>query len=295
MINRDTFSAYHPLINFLYFALVLLFSMCFMHPVYLLISLAAGFCYSIYLRGRKAAHFSLVYMLPMMLLVIIINPAFTHEGATILTYLPSGNPLTLESMVYGAASATMLATVLIWFSCFNEVITSDKFVYLFGRIIPSLSLILSMALRFIPKFTAQTKVVTEAQRCVGRDISTGSIFQRLKTAITIFSIMLTWALEDAIETADSMKSRGYGLEGRTAFSIYRFDERDRTAMAWLVFCGFFIICAWSCGGMYFRYYPTVKGTGFDPLKISVAVVYMALCFTPLILNAEEDRKWKHLR
>ena len=295
MINRDTFSAYHPIINFLYFALVLVFSMCFMHPVYLLISLVSGLCYSIYLRGRKAAHFSLVYMLPMMLLVMIVNPAFSHEGATILTYLPSGNPLTLESIVYGAASSAMLVAVLIWFTCFNEIITSDKFVYLFGRIIPALSLILSMALRFVPKFAAQTKVVTEAQRCVGRDVSTGSIFQRMKTAITIFSIMMTWALEDAIETADSMKSRGYGLEGRTAFSIYRFDDRDRTALLWLIFCGFFIICAWAAGGMYFRYYPTVKGTGFDPLKISVALAYLALCFTPLILNVEEDRKWKHLR
>ncbi len=249
MINRDTFSAYHPIINFLYFALVLIFSMCFMHPVYLGISLAAGLCYSIYLRGRKAAQFSLVYMLPMMLLIIIVNPAFSHEGATILTYLPSGNPLTMESMVYGAASASMLAAVLVWFSCFNEIITSDKFVYLFGRIIPSMSLLLSMALRFVPKFAAQTKVVAEAQRCIGRDVSSGSLLQRLKTAVTIFSIMLTWALEDAIETADSMKSRGYGLEGRTAFSIYKFDDRDKTAILWIGFCGFFIISVWVAGGM----------------------------------------------
>ena len=39
MRNRDAFSGYHPIINFLYFALVLLFSMCLMHPVYLAISL----------------------------------------------------------------------------------------------------------------------------------------------------------------------------------------------------------------------------------------------------------------
>ena len=35
MRNKDAFSGYHPTINFLYFALVLLFSMCLMHPVYL--------------------------------------------------------------------------------------------------------------------------------------------------------------------------------------------------------------------------------------------------------------------
>ncbi len=46
--------------------------------------------------------------------------------------------------------------------------------------------------------------------------------------------MVTWSLENAIETADSMRARGYGLPGRTSFSIYRFDSRDSSALAWLV-------------------------------------------------------------
>lgn len=44
-------------------------------------------------------------------------------------------PLTLESIAYGCAAAVMLVAVLFWFSCYNEVMTSDKFMYLFGRII----------------------------------------------------------------------------------------------------------------------------------------------------------------
>ena len=222
----------------MYFALVLVFTMFFMHPVSLIISLACALSYAIYLNGKKAVRFSLMYILPMMLMAAIINPAFNHEGATILTYLPSGNPLTLESILYGLAAAVMLASVITWFSCYNAVMTSDKFVYLFGRIIPALSLVLSMTLRFVPKFKAQLHVVSEAQRCVGRDVSDGTMLQRLKNAITILSIMVTWALENAIETADSMKSRGYGLPGRTAFSIYRFDDRDKTALIWLCFWAF---------------------------------------------------------
>lgn len=244
--NRDTFSSYHPIINFLYFALVQVFSMCFMHPVSLLISLGCAAAYNIDLNGRKAVKFQLAFLLPMMLMAAVINPAFNHKGATILTYLPTGNPLTLESMAYGVAAAMMLASVITWFSCYTAVMTSDKFVYLFGRVIPALSLVLSMTLRFVPKFKAQLHVVSEAQRCVGRDVSNGSMLQRLKNAITILSIMITWALENAIETADSMKSRGYGLPGRTAFSIYRFDDRDKAALAWLCFCGFYIV--WRLGG-----------------------------------------------
>ncbi|HQC35469.1 MAG TPA: energy-coupling factor transporter transmembrane component T [Bacillota bacterium] len=295
MINKDTFSSYHPIINFLYFGLVLLFSMCFMHPACLLISLAGAVSYSIYLRGKKAVRFSLVFMLPMVLFAAILNPAFSHQGATILRYLPSGNPLTLESIVYGLAAALMLASVIFWFSCYSEVMTSDKFVYLFGRIIPALSLVLSMTLRFVPRFTAQIHVVSDAQRALGRDVSEGSLFKRLRTAITILSIMITWSLENAIETADSMRSRGYGLPNRTAFSIYRFDSRDRLMLIWLILCGASIILGWISGQFYFRYYPTIKGVAAGFFPVSLSIFYAALCFTPLITNLTEDRKWKLLR
>lgn len=295
MKNRDTFSSYHPLINFLYFALVLVFTMFFMHPASLVISLVSALSYAVYLSGSKAVRFALTALLPMMLMAAIINPVFNHEGMTILTYLPSGNPLTLESILYGIASSLMLASVVTWFSCYTAVMTSDKFVYLFGRVIPALSLVLSMTLRFVPKFKAQFRVVSQAQACVGRDVSDGGVLRRLKNSITILSIMVTWSLENAIESADSMRSRGYGLPGRTAFSIYQFDERDKSALAWLLFCGFYIISGWAAGGLYWKYYPVIKGEFLGAFPISFQIVYLALCLTPVILNRKEDLVWKHLK
>lgn len=295
MQNRDTFSSYHPLVNFLYFALVLVFTMFFMHPVSLTISLGCAIAYNIDLSGKKAVRFSLLYMLPMMLMAAVINPAFNHEGATILTYLPTGNPLTLESIAYGFAAAAMLAAVITWFNCYTAVMTSDKFIYLFGRVVPALSLVLSMTLRFVPKFKTQLHVVSEAQRCVGRDVSNGSVLRRVKNAVTILSIMVTWALENAIETADSMKSRGYGLPGRTAFSIYRFDDRDKLALLWLSFCGFYIVCGWAAGGLSWRYYPTISGVMTGAFPVSFQIIYLALCLTPVILNRLEDHKWNAIR
>ena len=295
MRNRDTFSSFHPLVNFLYFLLVLLFGMCFMHPVCLVISLGSATAYNLYLKGRKGLRFSLRFLLPMMILAAVLNPAFNHEGVTILTYTPNGNPVTLESLIYGAASAFMLAGVVQWFSCYNEVMTADKFVYLFGRVIPALSLVLSMTLRFVPRFTAQLKTVRTAQRCIGRDVSDGGLLQRVKHGVTILSILVTWSLENAIETADSMKSRGYGLPGRTAFSIYRFDSRDKLALLWLGFCLWYIVFGWISGGLSFRYYPSIKVADLGPFPLSFMLVYLALCLTPLILNRWEDVKWKHLR
>ncbi len=295
MTNKDTFSGYHPLVNFLYFALVLVFGMCFMHPVCLVISLGSATMYNLHLKGRKGLLFSLRFLLPMMILAAILNPAFNHEGVTILGYTPNDNPITLESLVYGVASAAMLVSVVQWFSCYNEVMTSDKFVFLFGRIIPALSLVLSMTLRFVPKFTAQLKTVRTAQQCIGRDVSNGSIVQRIKHGITILSILVTWSLENAIETADSMKSRGYGLPGRSAFSIYRFDSRDKLALLWIGFCCWYIVFGWISGGLDFRYYPSIKGTVFAPFPVSFFLVYLALCLTPLILNRGEDVRWKRLQ
>ena len=281
------------MVNFVYFTLVLMFSMFFMHPVYLTASLLCAAAFSIRLSGKSALRPQLKFLLPTVLAVALINPAFSHAGVTILAYLPSGNPLTLESIVYGTAAAVMLAAVILWFSCFNVVMTTDKFVYLFGRVIPAMSLVLSMAFRFVPRFAAQFREVSEAQRCIGRDLSEGSAVERIKKAASIVSIMVTWSLENAAQTADSMKSRGYGLSGRTAFSVYRLDGRDKALLVWLLLCGFYIVCGWAAGGIEFHYYPMITGAALGAFQLSFMLAYLLLCLTPHILDAVEDIKWKH--
>ena len=291
-LMRDSFTNYHPIVNLLYFTMAIAFSMLLTHPMAQIIALACAITYAVSVEGKKSLGFLLKFCLPMVLLTAFINPAFSHEGVTILYYFSSGNPLTLESILYGVGAGIMLVTVLLWFSAFSRVMTSDKFIYLFGKVIPALSLVLSMSLRFVPKFKKQTEVVVEAQRCIGRDISTGSLWQRFKTAVVIFSIMITWALENAIETADSMKSRGYGLKGRTAFSIYRMDDRDKYALIWLGFCGLFLTAGVMLSAFGFRYFPSIRYAALDMTTIPFYTVYFGLCITPVVLNFTEERKWK---
>lgn len=290
----NEFKTYHPIVNFVYFVFVIGFSMFFMHPVCLCISLLCAFTYSVMLKGEKGIKLNLIYMIPMVLFMAILNPLFNHQGATVIEYLPSGNPLTLESIVYGICSALMLTSVICWFSCYNLVMTSDKFIYLFGKIIPSLSLIISMTLRFIPKFTSQLKIVVNAQKTLGCDVSNGSIIKRAKHGINILSIMLTWSLENAIDTSDSMKSRGYGISGRTAFSIYTFDKRDKKALFCILILGVYVIFSNIIGGMDFSYFPNIKGVKISPFVISVFVSYFALCVCPIIIEIWEVRRWKAL-
>lgn len=290
---RDAFSRCHPVVNFTYFAAVLLFSMFFMHPVFLGISLAASMVYSIWLNGGRAVRFHFLYMLPMLLLVALINPAFNHEGMTILVYV-NDNPITQESIVYGVASAVMFISVIIWFSCYNVVMTSDKFIYLFGRLIPALSLILSMVLRFVPKFKAQIRVISNAQKCIGRDVSNGNLWTRARNGIKILSILVTWALENAIETADSMRSRGYGLKGRTSYSRYRFDQRDKLLLGVL---GFLILCVLAGACLQentIQYFPFIKMNAVTAVSVFVYLAYFLLCMLPMGLNIWEEWTWHRL-
>ena len=288
----NEFKTYHPIVNFTYFAFVIVFSCFFMHPVCLVISLVSGFLYSVILKGKKQVKTNFMYMLPMLIVMALINPAFNHEGVTIIEYLPSGNPLTLESIIYGLCAAIMIVSVICHFSCYNEVMTSDKFIYLFGKIIPAMSLIISMTLRFVPKFASQLKVVTNAQRCMGRDVSNGSIIKRAKNGLNILSIMTTWSLENAIETADSMKSRGYGIPGRTAFSIFTFDKRDKKALVCILLLGIYTFVGNLMGEIDFRFFPSMKTAEVSVFGISVFVAYLLLCSSPIIIELWEVRKWK---
>ena len=197
----DAVSRYHPLGNFLFFALVLAYSMVLMHPVCLVLSTLGGGWYVARLLGGKGLRRHLLWLLPMALLAAALNPAFVHQGVTLLAYLPSGNPLTLESLLYGLAAGAMLSAVALWFVCVTDVITSDKVVYLFGRVIPALSLLLSMILRFVPRFVRRLRAVAQAQRHLGRDTQPGAPVRRVSSALRVVSIVDTWSLESGLSAA----------------------------------------------------------------------------------------------
>ena len=290
----DTFSTYHPIINFVYFTAVILFAMIFLHPIFLAISMAGALVYSLTLNRRKGLRFILIYLLPMMIVAGLVNPLFNHRGLTILGYL-RGNPITLESILYGVAVGVMFGTVILWFSCYNAVMTSDKITYLFGRIAPALSLIFSMVLRFVPRFKAQIRVISNGRKCLGRDISNGALKQRLKNGIKILSIMVTWALESSIETADSMKSRGYGLAGRTNFSLYRFDGRDKAILIGLGALILLIITGAFLGQNNIQYFPSILVTEVSSFSIVTFIGYFLLCFMPILINLWEAIRWQRLQ
>ena len=291
----NEFKTYHPIVNFIYFLCVVGFSMFLMHPVSLGITLVCAVLYTFVLKGKKVALVSALLTIPMMLLAAVINPIFNHAGVTVLAYFPSGNPLTAESFFYGIAAATMLAAVIFHFACYNEVMTSDKFVYLFGKVIPTLSLVLSMTLKFIPTFTARLKEIVNVQRTLGRDMSSGNILKRMRCAVKILSVLVTWSLESAVETADSMKSRGYGLSGRTSYSIFHFDKRDLKVLLWITALSLTVLWGVYSGILYYSYFPVFDIAEFSAQAAAVHTAYLLLCATPVIVELREEYRWKAIK
>ncbi|NLK96376.1 MAG: energy-coupling factor transporter transmembrane protein EcfT [Clostridiales bacterium] len=280
---------YHPIISFTYFVLVILFSMFFMHPIFLFISFLSSIVYLLKLKGKKGLKLILGLFI-IMVLIVLINPFMSHEGNTILLYI-NGRALTLEAIVYGAMSSIMLATVIIWFSCYNEIMTSDKFIFLFGRIIPKTSLIFSMVLRFVPRFKVQLKNITNGQKAIGKSVSNGNIIDKALHGINIISVLVTWALENAIDTADSMKARGYGLKGRSNFSIFKFHKRDFLSLCILISLGLIIIVGTINGANYILYYPVISMNTINLFSIIIYFAYFILCIFPIILDVMEWYKW----
>lgn len=291
-MRLNEFKRLHPWTSFIYFAAVIGFSMFFMNPLCLCISLCGGFICAAVLTGGRSVRRNAAVCLSVIFFTAIINPLFSHRGMTVLAYFPDGNPLTAESVAYGAAAGTMIASVICWFSCFNEVMTSDKLMCVFGRIIPSLSLIFSMTLRFVPNFSYQMKKTAYAQKNFRENDGKGFV-GKVKNALSVLSSMLTWALENSVETADSMRNRGYGTGIRTSFSNYRISPHDTALMGITVSLAVFIIV--FSGELHFKYFPEIKAAGQSYMQTAVLSAYAVLCILPLIIELWEECRWRVLK
>jgi len=293
-MERDVgaFGQFHPIVNGVYFLAVLLFAMLFMHPLLQGIALVCALCYLAVLKGARQMQSTVFFLLPVVAATAILNPILNHAGTTVLAVLPGGKIVTKEAIFYGISAGAMLATIICWFSCLNQLMTSDKLMYLFGRILPSLSLVFSMTLRFVPRFSDQLSAVLAAQKNIGRGIQKGSISRRFQQGIAILSMMITWSFEHALDTADSMKSRGYGLKGRTSFSLFRFTARDTGAILCMGVLIVGIAAAFCAGKFRVSFFPTMQFNRMGTPGTIGAFAYLLLCSVPLVTELLEVKPWK---
>lgn len=276
----------------MFFAAAIAGSVGTSHPLFLFTSFAAALFYLLLWGKKKALKTQFPTLLTLMLLTTFGNPLLSHNGATVLFYL-NGNRMTLEALIRGFFAGLSICTVLLWFACMNLVITNDQYIYLFGRSLPVVSLTISMMLRYLPMMRRRYRKIEEVHRTLGDDPEE-TVFDRMRIFGRNFSTMLSWTLEDSIDTGDSMEARGYRLGRRTCFHRYVYGKKEVLRTAFLL-----MGCALTLSGELrpfsgMCFYPTFTLPGVPGAAYGFYIVYLMVLIFPTYLTAKEAYRWKLL-
>ena len=202
MNRQDAFSGYSPAVNFIFYISTVFLTVLIVHPAFLACSLVLSAVYYLQVRGRQGLGM-ISGMIPVFAAVSLINPLLNTGGDRVLFYLGQ-RPYTLEALYYGMALGAMFVAVILWFASYNRTMTSDKFMYVFGRRSPVISMILTMVFRMVPGFQRKARQIMTARRCIGKMDSGSSLQRKLRPSFAVVSSLTSWALEGGVITADSM-------------------------------------------------------------------------------------------
>ena len=286
MTMTDAFSKCHPAVNFLFFAGAISASVMIQHPAYLAVGILTGAVYYLLLNGSKG--WKLIFgLIPLFLFVTAINPLFNTYGTTPLFQL-FGRPYTLEALCYGAAVASVFVVMLLWFGCYNKVLTSDKFTSLFGNLIPAISLLLVMVFRMVPNLMRKAAQFVAARKSIGKGAEENTTTkEKLNDGMTVLGALTSWALEGSVVTGDSMRSRGYGTAKRSSFMIYRMTPTDWMLMILIPVLLALVIVAACLGQMMAVYTPDCS---IAPVSWGI-VPYTLYLLIPTLLHTKEVFAW----
>lgn len=281
------FSRFHPLIFFIYYlgAVILLIKadqiFFFFCALFLLILFEV-----IQDRVVSLKRWLAVYLF-IFLAILALSLLLNHRGP--------GRHAILEACLQGAAVGLQLISLLVLFLSYHRLATADKYMAVFGSVIPKLSMFLMMTLRFVPLFVRRYGNIRTAQRAKGMSMGEGHIFRRVKYGLIFIQSLLTFSIEEALQTADSMEARGYGYGGkRTFYESFRWHPRDTVVFIFLVFliALFFLL----------RYYEAIQGitlrtvtavfwpSAENDLALIPFVFYFVL---PAAIEGSEQLKWHY--
>lgn len=288
------FYSLHPALAFGYFVFLFAAAMMLKHPVYLLTLLLVVTAVAGFQGGARGLIRPLPYYVLLALVILIANPLITSRGRTILFYFRD-LPVTLESIAYGAMLAVSLLTVLIAFIGYNEVITPGRFLYLFARVAPRSAFVITVAMRFVPLLKRRMKEIIQVQRSQGYFHYKKKKWLQAKEAMDTLHTLVSWSLEEALQTGMSMRSRGYGLGKRSYALVYRMERRDKLALWWLSGTGLATIAGAAAGLGRYSVYPKLLPPDFSYLTVMHYVCFVGFVLTPVVMDAREVLRWRNIR
>jgi energy-coupling factor transport system permease protein len=182
-------------------------------------------------------------MLLLILFTVVLQILFTAGGKVLFSF----GPLKLTS--YGFINGVFIFIRFILIISISTLMTlttpplsmSDAVEFLLRPLkrikfpVHEISLMLSIALRFVPTLMDETEKIMNAQRARGVDFNDGKLMQRIKAVIPLLIPLFVSSFKRADELATAMEARGYqGGEGRTRYRKLTWHLRDTFAIFTLV-------------------------------------------------------------
>ncbi|WP_253904626.1 energy-coupling factor transporter transmembrane component T [Adlercreutzia sp. ZJ473] len=256
----SAFDALHPVVAVAYAAIALVLTMAAFQPVLVALALASAVCLGVCLRGGCQVARAALWQVPMLVLVALANPLFSPMGSTELFRI-GVRAVYFESFAYGLCMGALLMAVMVEFANAACVLTSDKVTGVLGNRLPTVALMTSMCMRLIPRFVRQGREISAVQgACTAarQTISFGKA-ARLREGARVASALVGWGMENSLETADAMRSRGWASgRTRTTYRRQRFARADALALAVVLGLGAACAaCAWAATSQY-RFYPSLS-------------------------------------
>ena len=149
-----------------------------------------------------------------------------------------------------------------------------------------------MILRLIPLMLQRFQEIHDAQKGLGQDEQNKSVFGKCRQYTKELSVLVSWSLEESMERAISMESRGYGIGKRTHFSLFRWEWRDIVMMIFLLVLYGITFWQIGCSAYHTSYFPAIRITALSLAGKIGFISFGVASITPMILEKISNRKYK---
>ncbi len=292
-----SFKDLHTTIILSYFVIVIAITMMSQNPIWVLSSFSFSSLYYIQNHSLKAYLKYLLYFIPMLFFIIFMNSFFNGLGLTVLFYLGKGNPITLESVLFGLFNGLLLCSIYLWFSSYQKVISTDAWITVLGRRMPTVGLAIAMIMKYIPDTLKQGEQISYQQKALLANEKM-TVKQKSSFGARLLTILLSWSMENSLDTADSMAAKGYPSIQRKAYQQHRRTRRDHLILIGLLIIFFLHMIFLIQGNSKFTYYPFLIWQGKEQGNLlnylSIASLICVYAF-PLTLDCLQSIQWFFLR
>ena len=318
----------HPAVYLLYYFIMVLFAFIFSDP-YFVITFLVLILILIALQGVSSELKNIMKLfIPLSILIMILNPLLNRTGAHKI-YLWQNFFITYEAIAYGILMSLALLIVILVFSSYNRSVSYQEMLYIFSKKLPIISMIIVMALRFIPLINSRAIEVQKLNNLKNNGVEfdnedcddsnkmdldefnsnintdynskfinrlksnkrIAAIIKEAKTLGKIMGITVSWSLEESMFTAKSMKARGYNAAERTSYLSYKFGNADYAFLAIIIATVAIIIVGLLKGVGMINIYPSIDFS-FSNLPFNIYYLAFIVFLLPLIyLELKERLLW----